>query len=77
MLAFASASFAVESSAVTGAGLDGDLMVAPVLVGSGAPLVADFSLANHGNADMPELGDTIQGRPVPPAPSAQQNLPRS
>lgn len=55
LLAFASTGLAVEDSAKTGAGLTGDLVVAPELVGAGAPVRFDYRVSNDGNADQPDL----------------------
>jgi uncharacterized repeat protein (TIGR01451 family) len=56
LLVFASAPLAVEDTSATGAGLRGELVVAPQLAGAGAPLVAEFTVENQGNADLPGLG---------------------
>ena len=56
LLAFASAGLAVEDSAETGAGLSGELAVAPEVVGAGAPVRFDYRVADDGNADLPDLG---------------------
>ena len=55
LLAYASAAFVVEDSSQTGAGIRGDLEVAPELLGAGAPLLLTYDVNNDGNADAPEL----------------------
>jgi len=55
LLAFASASLAVEDSAETGAGLSGALTVTPEVVGAGAPVRFDYRADNGGNADLEDV----------------------
>ena len=52
LLAVGSTDFVVESSSETGAGLTGDLAVAPTPVGAGAPLVGSWEVSHGGNADF-------------------------
>jgi hypothetical protein len=55
LLGFSSLGFEVESSADTGAGLSGQLVVTPTLVGAGAPLVTSWNVEHVGNADFEGL----------------------
>jgi hypothetical protein len=47
--------FAIDSSAATGAGLEGDLLLDPSTVGAGDPSQALYTLENRGNATLTGL----------------------
>jgi hypothetical protein len=47
--------FAIDSSAATGAGLEGDLILDPSTVGAGDPSQALYALENRGNATLTGL----------------------
>lgn len=55
-LASCSTTFAVESSAASGAGITGSLSVDPVEVSAGDPSDATYSVDNQGNAALVDLG---------------------
>ncbi|MBW8873974.1 MAG: hypothetical protein JF614_03355 [Acidobacteria bacterium] len=54
-LATCSATFEVESTATTGAGITGALSLAPVVVNAGQPVQATFTIVNQGNSALPDL----------------------
>lgn len=55
-LALCSAAFHIESSALTGAGLSGTLVLNPTVVNAGASTQVTYTATNQGNATMTDLG---------------------
>jgi hypothetical protein len=51
-----SVAFTIESSAVTGAGIRGTLVLDPAVVNAGSPSIASYSVTNQGNALLTGLG---------------------
>ena len=51
-----SVAFTIESSAVTGAGIRGTLVLNPAVVNSGSPTTASYTVRNQGNALLTGLG---------------------
>jgi hypothetical protein len=51
-----SVAFTIESSAVTGAGIRGTLVLNPAVVNSGTPTTASYTVRNQGNALLTGLG---------------------
>jgi Putative metal-binding motif/Prenyltransferase and squalene oxidase repeat len=54
--AMCSVAFTIESSAVTGAGLRGTLVLDPAVVNAGSPSDATYTVTNQGNVDIAGLG---------------------
>lgn len=54
-LAVCSTAFEVESTAATGAGITGTLVLDPVVANAGQSVRADFTIANQGNSGVPDL----------------------
>src|SRR6185295_15747142 len=54
-LAQCTAGFTIESSAGSGAGLGGDLVLTPALVNAGDPSNASYTVRNQGNATLTDL----------------------
>ncbi|QRK10005.1 terpene cyclase/mutase family protein [Archangium violaceum] len=56
VVALCSATFELESSAATGAGLSGSLVLSPALVNAGSPSNATYTVTHQGNATLENLG---------------------
>jgi hypothetical protein len=59
VLATCQTSFAVESTAVSGAGIGGTIAVDPGVVNAGDPTTATYTVQNHGNATVNDLPLTV------------------